>query len=60
MDGLRIEVDQSGTAINTAEIDSYDTGKNGAQKTWHGSPHAGTKGGGNKGIKYTIKYAPRA
>ena len=38
----------------------YDTGKSGAWKTRHGRPHPGTKGGINKGRRYTSTYAPGA
>ena len=60
MEGLSIEVAYSGTAINRAARGNYETGKSGACKTWHVSPHASTKGGGNQGRSYTSTYAPGA
>ena len=60
MEGFRIEAYYSGTAIKPAARDSYETCNSGAGKTWHGSPHASTKVGGNKCRSYTSTYAPRA
>ena len=57
MEGIRTKAAQSGTAINPAARGSYDTGKSGAWKIWHGSPYAGTKGGRNKGRSYNSTYA---
>ena len=59
MEGLRIELDYIGTAINPVERDIYETGKSVAWKTWHVSPHASTKVGRNKVRSYTNAYAPR-
>ena len=59
MEGLSIEVAYSGTAINRAARGNYETGKSGACKTWHVSPHAITKGGGNKSGGYNSAYEPQ-
>ena len=50
----------SGTAVNYETQCSYETGNIGACKIWHGITHARTKGGGNKGRRYTSTYAPWA
>ena len=60
MEGLRTKASESGTAINSETRGLYETGKSGAWKTWHGSPHVVTKGGINKGRSYTSTYAPGA
>ena len=60
MEGLRIEADQSGTAIKPVSIGRYDKGKSNTWKTWHVIPNASTKGGVNKDISYTSTDAPRA
>ena len=60
MEGLRIDVAYIGTYIKPAAIGIQETGKIGAWKTWHVSPNDSTKGGVNKGIRYTSTYAPGA
>ena len=52
-----IEAAQSVTATKTTSKFSYETGNSGAWKTWHVSPHASTKGGGNNGGGYYGSYA---
>ena len=49
-------VAQSETYVNSETQGSYDTVKISAWKTWSGSTHDGTKGGGNKGRSYTCTY----
>ena len=60
MEGLRTKAADSGTAFNYETQRSYDTGKSGAWKTWHGSPYDCTKVDINKGRSYTSTYAPGA
>ena len=60
MEDLRVDTDQSGTPMNPATRGSYQADNSGAWKTWHVRPHASTKGGGNKGRRYTSTYAPGA
>ena len=43
MEGLRTKVAEIKTAIKPEIRGSYERGKSGAWKTWHGRPHAGTK-----------------
>ena len=43
MEGLSIEADYIGTAIKPETRVRYETGKSGAWKTWHVSPHDSTK-----------------
>ena len=58
MEGIRIEVAYSGTAIKPLARGSYETGNSGAWGKWHFIPHARTKGGSNKGRSYTSTDAP--
>ena len=60
MYGLRFKADYSVTSIKPETKGIYEVGTSGAWKTWYVSPHASTKGGGNKGRIYTIIYAPGA
>ena len=58
MKSYRNKAVYSGTDINPAARSSYNIGNSGACKTWHGSPHASNKLGGNKSGGYTSAYAP--
>ena len=60
MQDLRIEAAYSRTALNPAARGRYQTVKRGAGKTWHCSLHYKTKGGENKGRRYTSTNAPCA
>ena len=57
MEGLSTKVEQSVTSVKYETKVSYDTGKSGAWKTWHGRPHASAKGGINKVGGYTSAYS---
>ena len=59
MEGLITEEDYSGTSVNPVARCRYETGNSGAWKTWHVSPHAIIKEGGNKGGGYSGAYAPQ-
>ena len=58
MEGLRTKAAYSGTADNYETQISYETGKIGAWKAFHGSPNSSTKGGVNKGRSYISAYVP--
>ena len=60
MEELSIKAAQGRRSIKPEVRGRYKTGKSGAGKTWHGIPHASTKGGVNKGRRYTSTYAPGA
>ena len=55
MEGLKIEAAYSGTDIKPAESGIYYIGRIGAWKTWHFSPRAISKIGGNKGRRYPLR-----
>ena len=48
-----------GKDVNYAAFGICETGKSGAWKIWHISPHYRTKGFQNKGGSYTGAYAPK-
>ena len=56
MEGLSTKSEQSGISVNDEAQGSYETGKGRSWKTWHGIPLSGTKGGVNKGRRYTSTY----
>ena len=58
MDGLRTKEVWSGTSVNYETQGIYEMGNIVSWKTWHGSPHVSTKGGGNKVRIYTSIYVP--
>ena len=58
MEGLKTKAAEIGTAVNYETRGSYEIGNISARKTLHRSPHAITKGGRNKGRRYTSTYAP--
>ena len=59
IEGFINNVEYSGTVDKSAAQVSYDTGRSGAWKKWHGSPHA-SKVDRNKRRSYTSTYAIEA
>ena len=45
MEGYKTKAEDIETYVNSETRGSYETGKSGFWITWHGSPHASTKGG---------------
>ena len=60
MEGHRTKAAYSETDVTDDTQGNAQTNNSGAWKACHGSPHAITKGGGNKVRSYNSTYAPRS